>query len=91
MGGGGIHTSQLLSETNIKSAKIYLIFDNDQKKSGHDISGISIKIFPKNVEDVKKYIDAILISSEASEEKIYHQIEFLSGNGIQVYRLYSTE
>ncbi len=89
--GAGIHTSQLLSETKLKNAKIHCIFDNDPKKTGHDISGIPIEILPKNVAEMSKNVDAILISSEASEDEIYQQIKFLSDNGIRIYRLYSIE
>jgi len=89
--GGGIHTSQLLSETKLKNAQIHCIFDNDPKKSGHDISGIPIKIFPTNIQDVLKDIDAILISSEASEDEIYHQIKNIKKDGVKIYRLYSVE
>lgn len=87
--GAGIHTSQILSETALGGASVHCIFDNDAKKNGSELMGIPIIKFPSNIDDLKKNIDAILISSEASEDAIYNQISYLEESGIKVYRLYN--
>lgn len=86
--GAGIHTSQLLSETALGKAKLACIFDNDPKKDGSRLLGHSVEKFFGKPEDIKKRIDAILISSEASEDIIYKQISYLEDYGIRIYRLY---
>lgn len=86
--GGGIHTSQLLSETCLTKEHLFCIFDNDPKKAGHTISGIPIKSFPDDLK-VLDEIEAILISSEASEEQIYRQLKPLEVHGLRIYKLYS--
>ncbi|MBF0594172.1 MAG: methyltransferase domain-containing protein [Candidatus Omnitrophica bacterium] len=89
--GAGIHTSQLLSETALGQTPLACIFDNDPKKRGSFLQGHPVESFTGNIEDVKKRIDAILISSEASENDIYQQIGHLEGHGIRIYRLYQEE
>jgi 2-polyprenyl-3-methyl-5-hydroxy-6-metoxy-1,4-benzoquinol methylase len=89
--GAGIHTSQMLSDTQLSSVPLFCIFDNDSKKSGHTLSGIPIKAFPQNPSDAKAEIDAILISSLASEDEIYDQLKHLQGHGIKIYRLYGKQ
>ena len=86
--GAGIHTSQLLSETSLGNANINCIFDNDPKKAGKRLMGHIIKTFPESIEDIKSEIDAILISSEASETIIYEQLSYLEKQGIKIYCLY---
>ena len=87
--GAGIHTSQLLSETLLKQAEIHVIYDNDAKKAGKQINAIPIRQFPANVTAAKQEIDAILISSQASEAAIHAQLSPLEAEGIRIYRLYS--
>lgn len=87
--GAGIHTSQLLSETLLKDASIACIYDNDPKKFGKRLFGIRIEGFPQTVAEAAKDIDAILISSEGSENEIYHQLKAAEQQGIKVYRLYA--
>ena len=86
--GAGIHTSQLLSETALGAADIYCIFDNDPKKHGSRLGRFPIKKLSGDPADVKLHINAILISSEASEGLIYKQISYLEKVGIKIYRLY---
>ncbi len=86
--GGGIHTSQLFSETALGQAEIACIFDNDPKKHGSQLFGPKIEKFCGKPDEIKKTIDSILISSEASEDIIYKQISYLENHGINVYRLY---
>jgi 2-polyprenyl-3-methyl-5-hydroxy-6-metoxy-1,4-benzoquinol methylase len=86
--GGGIHTSQLLGETMLKEAEIACIFDNDPKKHGSWLLGHEIVKFPGNPGEVKKRIDSIVISSEASEDIIYEQICYLENHGVKIWRLY---
>jgi len=86
--GAGIHTSQLLSETALGGADLYCIFDNDPKKHGSLLGRFPIKKFSCDPADIKLHIDAILISSEASEDVIYKQISYLEKFGIKIYRLY---
>ncbi len=87
--GGGIHTSQLLSLTALSRAKIAHIYDNDPKKIGNNIANIPIVGFSGDAELERQAIDAIIISSCASEQYIYRQISFLEKSGIRVHRLYS--
>lgn len=86
--GAGIHTSQLFSETPLGKADIACIFDNDPKKHGSRLFGHRIEKFCGKPEEIRKKVDAILISSEASEDIIYEQISFLEKCGIKVHRLY---
>lgn len=86
--GGGIHTSQLFSETILGQAEIACIFDNDPKKHGSYLFGHKIEKFCGRPDEIKKTIDSILISSEASEDIIYKQISYLENHGIKIYRLY---
>lgn len=86
--GAGIHTSQLFSETILGKAEIACIFDNDPKKHGSLLFGHNVEKFCGEPEKIKKKIDAILISSEASEDIIYNQVSYLENYGIKIYRLY---
>lgn len=87
--GAGIHTSQLLSEAILRPSAVRCIYDNDPKKVGKSLMGIDILNFPDDALEAKSEIDAILISSEASESVIYQQIKHLELYGIAVYCLYS--
>jgi len=86
--GAGLHTSELFSETVLGQAHLACIFDNDPKKHGSRLFGHNIEKFCGQPREIKKKIDAILISSEASEEVIYKQISYLEDHGIKIYRLY---
>jgi SAM-dependent methyltransferase len=85
--GAGIHTSQLLSMTSLAKESIACVFDNDSKKHGKRINGVNI-IGYENPESVAEIVDAIIISSKASEDEIYNQIKHLQEYGIGVYKLY---
>ena len=76
--GAGIHTSQLLSLTTLAKADLAFIFDNDPKKHGKFINGIEVVPFMGSPEQIKSHIDAIVISSKASENEIYDQISVVS-------------
>jgi len=87
--GGGIHTSQLLSETSIGQQRIRCIFDNDSKKHGQKLREIPIVNFDGDIEKLKKEIDVIVISSEASENVIFEQIKYLQDFGVKILKLYN--
>ncbi len=87
--GAGIHSGQLLSETCLTKDHLFCIFDNDPEKTGNTLSGIPIKTFPDDPKKVLSDIEAILISSEASEEQIYRQLKPLEKYGLAIYKLYS--
>jgi len=86
--GAGIHTSQLLSLTALSRASLACIFDNDTKKHGARINGVEVVPFPGHPEQVNALVDAIVISSKASENEIYKQLSYLKEFGIEVYKLY---
>lgn len=86
--GGGLHTSLLLSVTNLPIESVACIFENDLKKHGKRVKGIKI-IGLEKPEDAAKLVDVIVISSKASEDEIFDQISFLEESGIKVYKLYS--
>jgi len=86
--GGGIHTSQLLSETNLREMDIFCIYDNDPKKNGECILSIPILNFPDDITRVLKNVDAILISSQASENEIYNQISKFEQYDLKIFKLY---
>ena len=85
--GAGIHTSQLLSMTTLSGEPVAWVFDNDPKKHGKRINGVEI-IGLTRPENVAELVDAIVISSKASETEIYNQIKYLQEYGISVYKLY---
>ncbi len=86
--GAGLHTSLLLSVTNLPVESVACIFENDPKKHGRHVKGIEIIGLGKP-EDAAKLVDAIVISSKASENEIFDQISFLEKSGIKIYKLYS--
>lgn len=79
----------MLSETDLGKAELACIFDNDPKKHGSRLLGHRIESFSGKADEIKKRIDAILISSEASEGIIYKQISYLENYGIKILRLYN--
>jgi len=87
--GGGIHTSQLLSETSLGNRRIGCIFDNDSKKHGTKLQNIPIVNFDGDVEKLKMSIDSIIISSEASENIIFEQIKHFQDFGVKIIKLYN--
>jgi 2-polyprenyl-3-methyl-5-hydroxy-6-metoxy-1,4-benzoquinol methylase len=89
--GAGIHTSQILSDTQLSNVPLCCIFDNDSKKAGHTLGAIPIKAFPQDPADAKVEVDAILISSLASEDEIFEQLRPLQSHGIKIFRLYGTQ
>ncbi len=89
--GAGIHTSQLLSDTRLARVPLRCIFDNDQKKAGHALKAVPIKTFPADPAQAKQEIDAILISSLASEDELWAQLRPLERHGIRIYRLYGPQ
>ena len=83
----GIHTSQLLSITTLSNEPIACVFDNDRKKHGKRINGVEIMGLTVP-ESAAELVDAIVISSKASETEIYEQIKYLQEYGIRIYKLY---
>ena len=84
--GAGIHTSQLLANTDLKSyLQIKGLLDSSPTKWGKNL-GNMICYSPDNV-DIKKG-DVILISSYASEQEIYDCLEECRKKGVIVQRLY---
>lgn len=84
--GAGIHTSQLLANTDLKSyLQIKGLLDSSLTKWGKNL-GNMICYSPDNV-DIKKG-DVILISSYASEQEIYDCLEECRKKGVIVQRLY---
>ena len=87
--GAGIHTSQLFSETVLGELDLACIFDNDPKKHGSELLGNRVVNFVDDPVKLKSLVDAILISSEASETIIYEQISHLENYGIRIFKLYN--
>jgi 2-polyprenyl-3-methyl-5-hydroxy-6-metoxy-1,4-benzoquinol methylase len=88
--GAGIHTSQLLSLTELSGEPVACVFDSDPKKHGKHINGIQI-VGMKDPEGAAKIVDSIIISSRASEREIYGQIVYLEKYGIKIFRLYDEQ
>ena len=86
--GAGIHTNQLLTMTGLAPGSIACVFDNDPKKHGRMLLGRPIRGLPAEAPDIASDIDAIVISSRASEIAIFEQIRHLEDFGIRIYRLY---
>jgi len=84
--GAGIHTSQLLANTDLKSyLQIKGLLDSSPTKWGNNLGDI-ICYSPDDV-DIKKG-DVILISSYASEQEIYDSLKSYQRKGINVERIY---
>ena len=84
--GAGIHTSQLLANTDLKSyLQIKGLLDSSLTKWGRNLGSITC-YFPDNV-SLKKG-DVILISSYASEQEIYDSLDKYRGKGINIIKLY---
>jgi len=84
--GAGIHTSQLLANTDLKNyLQIKGLLDSSPTKWGNNLGSI-ICYSPDNV-SLKKG-DLILISSYASEQEIYDCLEEYRKKGVIVQRLY---
>ena len=86
--GAGIHTSKLMSVSDLSTTNLSCIFDNDTKKHGQTLSGVKIVPFDFNSLALETDIDAILISTKAAEEDVYRQIVFLEEHTIRIFRLY---
>jgi len=87
--GGGTHTSRILSLLKDEYfKKIKIIFDNDPKKNNTSLNEIKVSLPFTNKNKYKEVVDAIIISSLASEIEIYEQIKHLESEGIRVIRLY---
>lgn len=87
--GGGTHTSRILSLLKDEYFnKIKIIFDNDPKKNNASLNGIKVSLPFADKNKYKEVVDAIIISSLASESEIYGQIKYLKNEGIKIIRLY---
>jgi len=89
--GAGIHTSQLLSTTTLSKMNLVCIFDNDPQKHGEKLAGVKVIPFTDISHQEKQVVDAVIISSKASENEIYKQLSYLEKSGIRVYKLYDIE
>lgn len=89
--GAGEHTRFLFTHTTIlNQVLVSCIFDNNLFKNGFEIYGVAIVAPPpSDVEAMKSYADAIIISSKCSENDIYKQLSYLEDAGIGVYKLYN--
>ena len=58
------------------------------KKHGQNIYNAKV-VALEDPSKLKNEIDAVLISSEASENEIYEQIKFLEKYEIKIYKLYN--
>ena len=84
--GAGIHTTQLLSNTNIdKSYQIKCIFDNSETKWGKKIAGIECR---KPTPDMFQPGDIVVISTCASENEVYQDLFDKYGDNLHLIRLY---
>lgn len=89
--GAGVHTSQLLSMTELGRLDLHCFFDRDEKKHGTHLAGTPILPVPENPEGLKDRIDGILISSKAFENAIHDEIRHLEAQGIRIFTLYHPE
>lgn len=84
--GAGIHTSQLLANTDLKSyLQIKGLLDSSPTKWGKNLGSMTC-YSPDNVSFKKG--DVILISSYASEQEIYDSLKSYQGKGINIIRIY---
>jgi hypothetical protein len=79
----------LISQFNRDDIKFTYIFDNDSKKHGDELIGEPIIDFNFIKNKIEEYVDAIVISSLASENYISEELIYLKDHGIKVFRLYS--
>ncbi len=84
--GAGIHTSQLLANTDLKSyLQIQGLLDSSPTKWGINLG--SMTCYSLDNVSFKKG-DVILISSYASEQEIYDSLEEYCEKGINIIRIY---
>jgi 2-polyprenyl-3-methyl-5-hydroxy-6-metoxy-1,4-benzoquinol methylase len=86
--GAGTMTAQLLSQTNLLTGNVVVIFDNDPKKSGSTVCGVEVVKPPAKAEFFKERVEGIVIGSWSSQKEIYADIRFLEKEGIEIYRLF---
>ena len=86
--GAGCHSHKLFTETSINTIPILGIVDRNPKLHGKKLAGITI--YPINaIESLKP--EVIIISSLELEDEIYEQLCTYRNNGMDIYRLYSTD
>lgn len=84
--GAGIHTTQLLCNTDInKNYRIKYMFDNSETKWGKEIDGIECR---KPNLNMFQSGDIVVISTRASEEEVYQDLYHQYGDIIRLVRLY---
>lgn len=87
--GAGIHTSQLLANTDLKRYfHIQGLLDSSPTKWGVNLGNIACQS-PDNI-SLKKG-DTILISSYASEQEIYDNLKSFQEKGIDIVKIYGIE
>jgi len=84
--GAGIHTSQLLANTELKSyLQIKGLLDSSPTKWGRNFG--SMTCYSPDNGSLKKG-DTVLISSYASEQEIYDSLKSYQGKGINIIKIY---
>ncbi|MDY6937249.1 MAG: bifunctional glycosyltransferase/class I SAM-dependent methyltransferase [Cyanobacteriota bacterium] len=83
--GGGIHTQALLELSGIQASQIRLIIDDNPQKQGQTLQGIPIYNFQTAL---TLGIEAIVVSSLASEHKILPRLEKTAPPQIQIVGIY---
>jgi len=87
--GAGTLTAQLLAQTPLSKANIVVIYDNDSKKDGLDMSGIPIRKPDISSNFVAADdVDTIVIGSWSSQNEIYDRIRSLEKYGVIIHRLF---
>ncbi|MFQ5500847.1 MAG: polysaccharide deacetylase family protein [Phycisphaerae bacterium] len=86
--GAGRHTARLMETTSLWPLQVVGIIDDDELLKGTRRHGLPIYA-SADLSDMKP--DAVLISSDQYEERIYRRIAPLESRGIRVLRLYSDE
>jgi anaerobic magnesium-protoporphyrin IX monomethyl ester cyclase len=87
--GAGEHTTFLLENTVLKNSNISCIFDKNEAKNNIKINNINvIAPAPNSADDIKKYCDAIIISTKVHENTAYDELLYLQDKGVMVYKLY---
>ncbi|WP_225071657.1 class I SAM-dependent methyltransferase [Desulfuromonas sp. CSMB_57] len=85
--GAGIHTSQLLCNTDIKkNYNIRYMLDNSETKWGKEIANIECR---KPSLNIFKNGDIVVISTRASEEEVYQALYNQYGDTIELIKLYN--
>ncbi|MFC2075963.1 glycosyltransferase [candidate division KSB1 bacterium] len=83
--GIGEHTAELLKRADLSDIDLVGGFDNDPRKQGREICGLSVYP-PEMIERLSP--GAILISSAADEADIAEQLSSMDLKDVRIYRIY---